>query len=94
MKSRHTTIMAILLVTLIAGLLTVTIQQASAPRNCAGCTAFKKLTHEFEKNVINAATTGDPNLISGLLEQYKLSVIGYFDHNWNDNSKYSTSICT
>ena len=29
------------------------------PRTCAGCTEFKKLTHEFEKNVINAM--GDPN---------------------------------
>ena len=30
-----------------------------APRTCAGCNEFKKLTNEFEKNVINAI--GDPN---------------------------------
>ncbi len=50
------------------------IQQASAPRSCGGCLAFKKLTHEFEKNVIDAATTGDPNTITGLLEQYSEDV--------------------
>ena len=48
--------------------------QASAPRECGGCTAFKKLTHEFEKNVIEAATNGDPNTIPGLLEQYSADV--------------------
>jgi hypothetical protein len=30
------------------------------PRECGQCTEFKKLTHEFEKNVINAV--GDPNI--------------------------------
>jgi len=34
----------------------------------------KKLTHEFEKNVIDAATSGDPNAISDLLEQYSEDV--------------------
>jgi hypothetical protein len=50
-------------------MVTVNNQQASAPRNCGGCTAFKKLTHEFEKNVIEAATSDDPNAIADLLEQ-------------------------
>ena len=36
------------------------LQQVYAPRDCAGCAKFKKLTHEFEKNVINAI--GDPNI--------------------------------
>ena len=61
MKSRLT-LTAILTVAIIIGMLTTSFQQASAPRSCAGCTAFKKLTHEFEKDVIDAATTGDPNL--------------------------------
>lgn len=34
-------------------------QQVYAPRDCAGCVAFKKLTHEFEKSVINAV--GNPD---------------------------------
>ena len=36
--------------------------------------AFKKLTHEFEKDVIDAATIGDPGLIPSLLEQYNQDV--------------------
>ena len=73
MKSRLT-LMAIFTVATIIGMVTVNIQQVSAPRDCVGCTAFKKLTHEFEKAVIDAATTGDPNQITGLLEQYNEDV--------------------
>jgi hypothetical protein len=51
--------LAILTVATIIGMVTISIQQVFAPRTCAGCTAFKKLTHEFEKNVIDAI--GDPN---------------------------------
>ena len=50
------------------------IQQVSAPRDCGACVQFKKLTHEFEKNVIEAATVGDPNIIPSLLEQYSTDV--------------------
>jgi hypothetical protein len=50
------------------------IQQASAPRSCGGCLAFKKLTHEFEKNVISAVKNGDSGLIPELLEQYNEDV--------------------
>jgi hypothetical protein len=70
----HIPILTILTVATIIGMVTVNIQQVSAPRTCAGCTAFKKLTHEFEKAVIDAATTGDPNQITGLLEQYNEDV--------------------
>jgi hypothetical protein len=35
---------------------------------------FKKLTHEFEKDVIEAATIGDPGIIPALLEQYNEDV--------------------
>jgi hypothetical protein len=69
MKS-HISILAILTAVAIIGLVTINIQQVSAPRMCGGCIEFKKLTHEFEKAVIDAATTGDPNQITGLLEQY------------------------
>ena len=58
--------LAILTVATIIGMVTVSIQQVFAPRTCAGCIAFKKLTHEFEKNVIEAATIGDPGLIPSL----------------------------
>jgi hypothetical protein len=39
---------------------TFAVNQVYAPRGCNGCTEFKKLTHEYEKNVINAI--GDPNI--------------------------------
>jgi hypothetical protein len=34
-------------------------QQTYAPRSCTGCVEFKKLTHEFEKSVIQAV--GNPD---------------------------------
>ena len=77
MKPTFTLTLVLLTVVTIFGLVTVNIQQVSAPRTCAGCTAFKKLTHEFEKDVIEAATTGDPNKITGLLEQYNQDVLRY-----------------
>ena len=77
MKSKPTLI-TLLIVVAIIGMVTVNIQQVSAPRQCAGCTAFKKLTHEFEKDVIDAATTGDPGLIPVLLQQYNDQVARLF----------------
>jgi len=73
MKSRLNLRLALLTVVALMGMVTMSIQQVSAPRQCGGCAVFKKLTHEFEKNVIDAATT-DPNLIPGLLEQYSNDV--------------------
>jgi len=74
MKSIYPSILAILIAIAIIGMVTVCVQQVSAPRGCGSCTVFKKLTHEFEKNVIDAATIGDPNIIPGLLEQYNEDV--------------------
>ena len=51
-------IFALVLASVLIG--TLAINQVYAPRGCDGCTAFKKLTHEYEKNVINAI--GDPNI--------------------------------
>jgi hypothetical protein len=58
----------------ILGTVMINMQTVSAPRQCAGCLEFKKLTHEFEKAVIDAASVGDPNIIPGLLEQYNQAV--------------------
>ncbi len=74
MKSRHTPILAILIGITLIGMVTTSIQQASAPRTCGSCIQFKKLTLEFEKAVIDAATTGDPSTIPGLLTQYNEDV--------------------
>ena len=74
MKFRHTSILVILIAIALIGIVAVNTRQVSAPRDCAGCIPFKKLTHEFEKNVIEAATVGDPNIIPSLLEQYSTDV--------------------
>jgi len=72
-----TQILTVLVVTALLGAVAATsIRQVSAPRECGGCVQFKKLTHELEKNVIEAATIGDPNTIPGLLEQYNQDVRG------------------
>jgi len=73
MKSNIPTL-AILTTAAIIGLIIVNTHQVYAPRTCGGCVEFKKLTHELEKNVIEAATIGDPNIIPRLLEQYNADV--------------------
>lgn len=77
-KSKLTLMATVLTVATITGLVTANIQQVSAPRGCDGCIAFKKITHEFEKDVINAAKSGDPNTIASLLEQYNEDVLRTF----------------
>jgi hypothetical protein len=79
MVKSHIPILAILTALTIIGVVTASLQQVSAPRGCSGCTAFKKLTHEFEKSVIDAASTGDPNAIPSLLEQYNQDVLKTFE---------------
>jgi hypothetical protein len=78
MKPRLT-VLTILSVAIIIGMVTTSLQQASAPRSCGGCTAFKKLTHEFEKAVIDAASKGDLNTIPSLIEQYNQDVLKSFE---------------
>jgi len=53
-----TKLLAVVLASVLIG--TIAVNQVYAPRSCGGCTEFKKLTHEFEKNVIKAI--GDPNI--------------------------------
>ncbi len=69
--------MAVFVTVTIVGMLTISTQQVFAPRDCAGCAAFKKLTTEFEKDVLDAAV-GDPNIIPGLVEQYSRDVLELF----------------
>jgi len=74
MKPNLTFLLALLAIATIIGMITVNIQQVSAPRDCGSCVVFKKLTHEFEKNVIDAATNGDSSTIPNLLQQYNQDV--------------------
>ena len=62
----------------IATIVTMNVQQVYAPRGCNGCSEFKKLTNEFEKDVSDAAI-GNPELIPGLLEQYNRDVLELFE---------------
>ena len=54
--------------------------QVYARRVCAGCSEFKKLTTEFEKNVIDAASVNppEPDRIQTLLDQYSDDVMELF----------------
>ena len=72
MKLTTTPLLAIVTAAVVIGMVTVSIQQVSAPRGCDGCVLFKKLTHEFEKGVI--AAIEDPENIPEALNAYSLDV--------------------
>ena len=71
-------IMALLVSVTIVTIVTMNAQQVYAPRGCNGCSEFKKLTSEFEKDVLDAAI-GNPELIPGLLEQYNRDILELFE---------------
>ena len=73
MKSIYTSVLAILATVTIIAMLTIGTQQIYAPRNCGSCSEFKKLTNEFEKDVLDAAVD-DPNIIPSLVDQYSQDV--------------------
>jgi hypothetical protein len=58
-------------------MVTISTQQVFAPRTCAGCVQFKKLTDEFESNVLNAYL-GSPEEIPGLVDEYSNNVKALF----------------
>jgi hypothetical protein len=64
MKPLYTSVLAILATVTIVTMLTIGTQQIYAPRDCAGCVEFKKLTTLFEKDVLSKVTEGqDPDTI-------------------------------
>ena len=72
--------MAILTSITIVTIVTMSVQQVYAPRTCAGCAEFQKLTDEFEKNVLDAASVNppDPDRIQTLLGEYSDEVMKLF----------------
>ena len=72
--------MAILASVTIVTIVTTSTQQVYAPKQCAGCAEFQKLTDEFEKNVIDAAAVNppDPDRIQTLLGEYSGKVLELF----------------
>jgi hypothetical protein len=73
MKPLYTSVLAILTSVTIIGMVTISAQQVYAPRTCGSCGEFKKLTNEFEKNVLNAAVD-NPDEISRLVDEYSANV--------------------
>jgi len=73
-------VIAILAASVIVTIVTMSTQQVYAPRQCAGCAEFQKLTDEFEKNVIDAASVNppDPDRIQTLLGEYSDEVLKLF----------------
>ena len=69
-------VMAILASVTIVTIVTTSVQQVYAPRGCNGCSEFKKLTSEFEKDVIDAASVNppEPERIQTLLGDYDKNV--------------------
>ena len=78
-------VMAILASVTIIGMVTISTQQVYAPRSCEGCSAFKKLTNEFEKNVIDAASVNppEPDRIQTLLDEYSDEVMALFRYTFD-----------
>jgi hypothetical protein len=77
MKLITTPLLAIVTAAVVIGMVTVGIQQVYAPRACGGCVQFKKLTHEFEKNVIKTikdTNTGPQPHLRELLQAYSQNV--------------------
>ena len=72
--------MAILASLTIVTIVTMSTQQVYAPRECGQCAQFQKLTDEFEKNVIDAASVNppDPDRIQTLLGEYSDDVLKLF----------------
>ena len=61
-------------------ILAMSTQQIYAPRECGGCAEFKKLTSEFEKAVLDAASINppEPDRIQTLLGEYNRNVMSIF----------------
>ena len=77
MKLTTTPLLAIVTAAVVIGMVTISIQQVYAPRQCAGCVAFKKLTNQFEKNVIKTikeTNTGPIPHLRELLDAYSQNV--------------------
>jgi len=77
MKSIYT-VMAILASITIVTVVTMSTQQVYAPRQCAGCAEFQKLTDEFENKVLNRAL-GSPEEIPALVDEYSTNVKALFE---------------
>ena len=76
MKALYTSVLAVLVTVTIVGILSISTQQVYAPRDCPSCSEFKKLTDQFEKDVIDFASVNppEPERIQTLLGDYDKNV--------------------
>jgi NADH:ubiquinone oxidoreductase subunit F (NADH-binding) len=84
MKPLYTSVLAILATVTIVGMLTIGTQQIYAPRTCGQCSEFKKLTTEFEKDVLSQVTEGqDPDTtyrqLATLFDDYQQETFRIFE---------------
>jgi len=77
MKSLYSVLGIVSALALLGMVITIGSHHVYAPRDCAGCAEFKKLTSQFEKDVLKASL-GSPEEIPGLLEQYTNDVLDLF----------------
>jgi hypothetical protein len=77
MKPLYTSVLSVLATVTIVGMLTISTQQVFAPRDCGQCAEFKKLTNEFEKDILDAAI-GNPEIIPELVHDYSDKVLDLF----------------
>jgi hypothetical protein len=76
MKRIHASVFAIVTALVIIGMISISSHQVYAPRDCGGCSEFKKLTTEFEKAVIGASD--NPDEVSRLVDEYSGNVKALF----------------
>lgn len=78
MKRFYSVLAALSALAIIGTIASMSTHQVYAPRGCSGCAEFKKLTNQFEKDVINAASIDppDPDRIQALIDQYVSDVRG------------------
>lgn len=77
MRLTTTPLLAIVTAAVVIGIVTMSIQQVYAPRDCGACVQFKKLTNQFEKNVIKTikdTNTGPIPHLRELLTAYSEKV--------------------
>lgn len=72
MKILYSILVVVFALTIIGMVTSINTHQVYAPRNCGGCAEFKKLTTQFEKDVIDAASIDppEPERIQTLIDQY------------------------
>ena len=74
MKTLYSVLAIVSALALVGIVTSIGSHQIYAPRSCAGCVSdFKKLTNQFEKDILNAAVD-DPNIIPSLIDQYSQDI--------------------